>query len=165
MSVSIASLVADYQIGLAGHLGAASTVTKDNPAISIAVTMNKVLAALLGFLSVAMVSIEHVLRGSAAAEVLRWTMTAIRYHQVGALMVTMIGLALLIRPDMPCASALARSGWLFVAGTLLFSFSIYAAAVSGLEILTYITPVGGVTLMIAWLSLAWTASGRERGGA
>lgn len=122
--------------------------------------MNKVLVAgaLLGFLSVAIgASIEHVLRGSADDEVLRWTMTAIRYHQVGALMTTMIGLALLVRPDIRAASGLARSGWLFVVGTVLFSFSIYAAAVSGLEILTYITPVGGVTLMIAWLSLAWAA--------
>jgi len=122
--------------------------------------MNKVLVAgaLLGFLSVAVgASIEHVLRGGTDPEVLRWAMTAIRYHQVGALVTTMIGLALLVRPDLRVASGLARSGWLFVAGTLLFSFSIYAAAVSGLEVLTYVTPVGGVTLMIAWLSLAWTA--------
>jgi uncharacterized membrane protein YgdD (TMEM256/DUF423 family) len=102
-------------------------------------------------------SIEHMLRGSADAEVLRWTMTAIRYHQVGALVITMIGLALLVRPDIPVAAGLVRSGWLFVAGTLLFSFSIYAAALSGVEALTYLTPVGGVTLMLAWLSLAWTA--------
>jgi len=123
-------------------------------------TMNKVLAAgaLLGFLSVAIgASIEHVLRGNADAEVLRWTMTAIRYHQVGALVVTMIGLALLVRPDVAAAAGLARSGWLFVAGTLLFSFSIYAAAVTGVEALTYLTPVGGITLMVAWLSLLWPA--------
>lgn len=127
--------------------------------------MNKVLAAgtLLGFLSVAIgASIEHVLRGNADAEVLRWTMTAIRYHQVGALAITMIGLALLVRPDMASARALARSGWLFVLGTLLFSFSIYAAALTGVEALTYITPVGGITLMVAWLSLAWAALGSDR---
>lgn len=129
--------------------------------------MNKVLAAgaLLGFLSVAIgASIEHVLRGNADAEVLRWTMTAIRYHQVGALVTTMIGLALLASPAASVANALARSAWLFVAGTLLFSFSIYAAAVSGVELLTWITPVGGVTLMIAWLSLAWAAlrAGKDR---
>ncbi|MFO7762459.1 MAG: DUF423 domain-containing protein [Wenzhouxiangellaceae bacterium] len=129
--------------------------------------MNKVLAAgaLLGFLSVAIgASIEHVLRGNADAEVLRWTMTAIRYHQVGALVTTMIGLALLAGPAASVANALARSGWLFVAGTLLFSFSIYAAAVTGVEQLTWITPVGGVTLMIAWLSLAWAAlrAGKDR---
>ena len=128
--------------------------------------MNKlfVAGALLGFLSVAIgASIEHVLRGSADAEVLRWTMTAIRYHQVGALVVTTIGLALLVRPDIRVAPGLARSGWLFVTGTLLFSFSIYATAVSGLEILTYVTPVGGVTLMIAWLSLAWAGFGAGQG--
>lgn len=129
--------------------------------------MNKVLAAgaLLGFLSVAIgASIEHVLRGNADAEVLRWTMTAIRYHQVGALVTTMIGLALLAGPAGSVANALARSGWLFVAGTLLFSFSIYAAAATGVEQLTWITPVGGVTLMIAWLSLAWAAlrAGKDR---
>lgn len=119
--------------------------------------MNKLLVAgaLLGFLSVAIgASIEHVLRGEAGAEVLRWAMTAIRYNQVGALVITMIGLALLLRPAMPAARWLARSGWLFVAGTLMFSFSIYAAAVTGLEMLTYLTPVGGVTLMLAWLALA-----------
>ena len=122
--------------------------------------MNKVLAAgaLLGFLSVAIgASIEHVLRGNVDDEVLRWTMTAIRYHQIGALVITMIGLALLVRPDAPATGGLVRSAWLFVAGTLLFSFSIYAAALSGVEALTYLTPIGGVALMIAWLSLAWTA--------
>lgn len=121
--------------------------------------MNKLLAAgaLLGFLSVAIgASIEHVLRGQVDAEVARWTMTAIRYHQVGALVVTMLGLALLVRPEMRVASGLVRSGWLFVAGTLLFSVSIYVAAVSGIEALTMVTPFGGITLMLAWLSLAWT---------
>lgn len=129
--------------------------------------MNKILAAgaLLGFLSVAIgASIEHLLRAGTDAEVLRWTMTAIRYHQVGALVITMIGLALMVRPDVPMASALARSGWLFVAGTVMFSFSIYAAALSGLESLTYLTPVGGITLMIAWLSLAWAGVGAARRG-
>ncbi|HKL50618.1 MAG TPA: DUF423 domain-containing protein [Wenzhouxiangellaceae bacterium] len=129
--------------------------------------MNKVLAAgaLLGFLSVAIgASIEHVLRGNVQEEVLRWTMTAIRYHQVGALVITAIGLALLTRPDSAAAASLTRSGWLFVAGTLLFSFSIYAAALTGVEALTYLTPVGGVTLMLAWLSLLWPAlaMGRRR---
>lgn len=51
-----------------------------------------------------------------------------------------------------------------MAGTLLFSFSIYAAAISGVEGLTYLTPFGGVALMLAWLSLAWVAlkAGRLR---
>ena len=43
-------------------------------------------------------------------------MTGIRYRQVGALVITMIGLALRIRLDMTSAGAFARSGWLFVAG-------------------------------------------------
>lgn len=128
--------------------------------------MNKLLAvgALLGFLSVAIgASVEHILRGTADAEILRWTATAIRYHQVGALIITAIGLALLVRPELACAPGLKRAGWVFVVGTLLFSFSIYAAALSGIEALTYLTPFGGVALMIAWLLLAWTAIRAAKG--
>jgi len=122
--------------------------------------MNRILitGAVFGFLSVAVgASIGHVVRGAAAAERLRWAMTAIRYHQVGALMVTMIGLALWARPGLARETWLARSGWLFTAGTVLFSFSLYAAVISGIETLTYLTPVGGITLMAAWLALVTAA--------
>jgi len=122
--------------------------------------MNRILitGALLGFLAVvAGASADHVVRGSADAETLRSVMTAIRYHQLGALLVTMVGLALLVRPDLPAAPILARAGWLFAVGTVLFSFGIYAAALSGIDRLTWITPIGGLTLMAAWLALGWAA--------
>jgi len=83
--------------------------------------------------------------------------TAVRYHQLGALVVVVVGLALQAGLPQSFGRRLAISGGLFVAGTLLFSFSIYAAALSGVEALTWLTPVGGITLMLAWLSLAWAA--------
>jgi len=35
----------------------------------------------------------------------------------------------------------------------MFSFSIYASITFGIPQLVYITPVGGVTIMISWVSL------------
>jgi uncharacterized membrane protein YgdD (TMEM256/DUF423 family) len=127
--------------------------------------MNRVLltGALLGFLSVAIGAMaEHLFRPRVDDEVFRWVMTAIRYHQVGSLIVTALGLALLVDLSRTLRFRLSLSGWLFVAGTLGFSFSIYASALTGIEALTYLTPLGGVTLMGAWLVLAWAALGVRR---
>ena len=52
---------------------------------------------------------------------------------------------------------LARaSGWLFVAGTVLFSGSLYALALSGERSLGAVTPLGGICLIAGWLCLALT---------
>jgi uncharacterized membrane protein YgdD (TMEM256/DUF423 family) len=52
----------------------------------------------------------------------------------------------------------ARAGWLFLAGTVLFSGSLYALALSGLRWLGAITPLGGVAFLAGWLCLAIAAS-------
>lgn len=110
--------------------------------------------AALGFLSVAIgASAEHLLQARVTDEVFRWVMTAIRYHQVGALVITGIGLTLLSPLPSARAARLQRAAWAFIAGTLLFSFSIYLAALSGVEALTKLTPLGGLTLMLGWLLL------------
>jgi uncharacterized membrane protein YgdD (TMEM256/DUF423 family) len=49
------------------------------------------------------------------------------------------------------------AGWLFVAGTVLFSFSLYALALSGVRALGAVTPFGGVAFIAGWLALAWAA--------
>lgn len=127
--------------------------------------MNPVLlgGALLGLSSVIVgAAAEHTLQARVDPEVFRWVMTAIRYHQVGALVMTAVGLALLTPLPTATAGPLRLAGWLFLAGTLLFSVSIYLAALSGIHALTMATPVGGVTLMLAWSTLAW-AAWRHRG--
>lgn len=50
----------------------------------------------------------------------------------------------------------APSGWLFVAGTLLFSGSLYALSLSGLRWFGAITPVGGLCFLAGWAWLGWT---------
>jgi len=51
-----------------------------------------------------------------------------------------------------------RAGWLFVAGTVLFSGSLYALALTGVRWLGAITPLGGAAFLAGWLCLAWGAS-------
>lgn len=42
----------------------------------------------------------------------------------------------------------------FIIGTLLFSGSLYALALSGIKVLGAITPVGGIAFLLGWLLLA-----------
>ena len=120
--------------------------------------MNPILlfGALLGLLSVIIgASAEHLLQARVDEEVWRWVMTAVRYHQVGAVVVTAIGLAL--AADARAASRLRLAAGFLIAGTILFSFSIYAAALTGMHGLTYVTPLGGVALMFGWVLMIWAA--------
>jgi uncharacterized membrane protein YgdD (TMEM256/DUF423 family) len=45
-------------------------------------------------------------------------------------------------------------GWLFVAGTLVFSGSLYALSLTGVRWLGAITPLGGLAFLAGWLCLA-----------
>jgi uncharacterized membrane protein YgdD (TMEM256/DUF423 family) len=49
------------------------------------------------------------------------------------------------------------AGWLFVAGTVLFSGSLYAMALTGISLLGMITPLGGLAFIAGWVCLAWCA--------
>lgn len=111
--------------------------------------------ALLGLLSVIVGAMAD--HGAWAETMADSVATAIRYHQLGAVMAVIAGVAVLIPAAEPAQPILRLAGWLFVAGIVLFSFSIYTAAFSGVRALTYITPFGGVTMMLAWLALAWAA--------
>jgi uncharacterized membrane protein YgdD (TMEM256/DUF423 family) len=71
------------------------------------------------------------------------------------------GLALLavawLSSQMP-SRWITASGWLFVVGTVLFSGSLYALALTSNNRLGMITPFGGVALLAGWASLgigAW----------
>ena len=60
----------------------------------------------------------------------------------------------------PPASALnsraARwAGWLFIAGIVIFSGSLYLLVLSGQKWLGAVTPLGGLAFLAGWLCLAW----------
>ncbi|MCT8334320.1 DUF423 domain-containing protein [Leptospira sp. 85282-16] len=45
------------------------------------------------------------------------------------------------------------ANWSFLLGILIFSFSLYALAITGIKILGAITPIGGVSFLIGWICL------------
>jgi uncharacterized membrane protein YgdD (TMEM256/DUF423 family) len=55
-------------------------------------------------------------------------------------------------------AAAAWAGWLFVVGTVLFSGSLYALALSGVRVLGAVTPFGGVAFLAGWVALALAAA-------
>jgi uncharacterized membrane protein YgdD (TMEM256/DUF423 family) len=54
-------------------------------------------------------------------------------------------------------AASAAAGWLFVAGTVLFSGSLYVLALSGARWLGMVAPLGGLAFLAGWACLAWSA--------
>ena len=114
-----------------------------------------ILGALLGFISFAFGAYaEHGLREAVTEKHFRFLMTAIRYNQVHAVVIAAIGLALLNGGKLSNVPALKWSGLLFIIGTVMFSFSIYLSVSLDIPSLVNITPVGGITIMAAWLMLA-----------
>jgi uncharacterized membrane protein YgdD (TMEM256/DUF423 family) len=49
------------------------------------------------------------------------------------------------------------SGWLFVAGIVVFSGTLYVLALTGTRWLGAITPLGGLAFLAGWTCLAWAA--------
>lgn len=122
--------------------------------------MNKAVAAgaLLGLMAVVAGALTgHGPIAGLDADSLRSLMTAMRYHQWGAVMIVVTGLAGSVVDSKAVAVRLDLSSWLFVAGTLLFSFSIYARMLLGLDWLGPVTPLGGLCLMAGWAVLGWAA--------
>jgi uncharacterized membrane protein YgdD (TMEM256/DUF423 family) len=63
------------------------------------------------------------------------------------------------------AGGAAIAAWLFLAGGLIFSGSLYALALGAPRIMGAVTPIGGLLLLAGWLVLAWSAFAGTRSGA
>ena len=112
------------------------------------------LGSLCGFLGVALGAFgAHALKGRLDADLLAAFEVGVRYQMYHALALLAVGWACTRWPG----SVLTASGWLFVAGMVIFSGSLYALALSGARWLGAITPLGGLVLLAGWLCLAWAA--------
>ena len=77
--------------------------------------------------------------------------TAVHYQGLQATALVLFGLSLQLRPRR------CLGGWGLLAGSVIFSGSLYALVLSGLRWLGAITPVGGVLMILGWLAFAWSA--------
>ena len=115
-------------------------------------------AAIGGFLSVAAGAIAaHLVNGDPrAAELLR---TGALYGLIHAVALIGVAAVALTRRDRP-SPLLAVSGWSFAGGVFLFSFSLFALALTGSTWFAEVTPVGGAALLIGWAALGLFAARR-----
>jgi uncharacterized membrane protein YgdD (TMEM256/DUF423 family) len=93
----------------------------------------------------------HGLRGRLTPDLLDVFETAARYqmyHALALLAVAWVG-------DRWPGGASVVAGWLFVAGIVVFSGSLYLLSLTGTRWLGAITPLGGAAFLAGWLALAW----------
>ena len=95
----------------------------------------------------------HALRARLSPELLAVFETGARYQMYHALGLFAAAWAVTRWPG-PWP---VRAGWLFVVGTLLFSGSLYALALSGVRWLGAVTPFGGVAFLAGWACLVLAA--------
>jgi uncharacterized membrane protein YgdD (TMEM256/DUF423 family) len=92
----------------------------------------------------------HGLKTRLSAEMLTVFETGVRYQLYHAFGLIAVAWALARWPG----NLMATSGWLFVAGTILFSGSLYLLSLTGQRWLGAITPLGGLAFIAGWLCLA-----------
>ena len=112
------------------------------------------LGAASAFIAVALGAFAaHGLKARLGADLLAAFETGVRYQMFHALALLAVAWACTRWPG----ELVSASGWLFVAGTVLFSGSLYALALSGVRGLGMVTPFGGLAFLSGWLCLAWAA--------
>ena len=112
------------------------------------------LGSLAAFLAVALGAFgAHGLKSRLAPEMLAIFDVGVRYQVYHALALLAVAWAAARWPG-PWVQA---AGWLFLAGIVIFSGSLYALSLTGVRWLAAITPLGGVAFLAGWACLAWGA--------
>jgi uncharacterized membrane protein YgdD (TMEM256/DUF423 family) len=100
----------------------------------------------------------HALKARLDPDMLANFETGARYQMYHALALLAVAWAV---ARWPGVSLPPLAGWLFVAGIVLFSGSLYLMALTGMRWLGAVTPVGGAAFLAGWVCLilgAWRAS-------
>jgi len=111
------------------------------------------LGAINAFLCVAFGAFgAHGLKQKLSVDMLAVYQTGVQYHFYHSLGLIVVGLVLL---HFPKSRYILLSGWLMLAGIVLFSTSLYALSLTEIRALGAITPFGGIAFLSAWLLLAY----------
>jgi uncharacterized membrane protein YgdD (TMEM256/DUF423 family) len=112
-------------------------------------------AALSGFIAVSAGAFGA--HGAAEPQAKALLETGAHYQMVHAL--AAMACAILERHGLRRA---VLAGWSFVAGGMLFSFSLYFIAIGQPPVIGVVTPIGGLLMLLGWASLALSAMGVVR---
>lgn len=96
----------------------------------------------------------HGLKGRVSPDLLAVWQTGVQYHLIHALGLLLVGI---LSRMMPESALLGYAGWSLLAGTLLFSGSLYVLVLSDVRAYGMITPLGGLAFLAGWLLLAVAA--------
>lgn len=120
--------------------------------------MNKkqiIIAATMGALGVALGAFgAHGLKSILTPELLETYKTGILYHLIHA--------AVLLAISLNSKYNISSPFYFIFIGIILFSFSLYAYALSGIKLFAMITPIGGVSLIIGWLLLIYSVNNNNQ---
>ncbi len=114
------------------------------------------IAALLGGSAVGLGAFgAHALKERLSERSLEIFETATRYQMYHALALLLVGVLMTrSQTDQPFLMA---SGWAFLVGVGLFCGSLYTLSFSGIKWLGAVAPLGGLALMVGWVSIAIAA--------
>ena len=114
--------------------------------------MNKtqiIIAGIMGFLAVALGAFgAHGLKNIVTPDLLETYKTGVLYHLVHS--VVLLTLALY-------GKTFNKSFWTIFTGVSLFSFSLYIYVITGFKFLVFVTPIGGVIMLVGWLLIIYEA--------
>ncbi len=93
----------------------------------------------------------HALRASLGPQLLTTFETGVRYQMYHGLGLLALAWAIGRWPE----RRLAPAAWLLLAGTIVFSGSLYLVVLTGFRWFGAVTPFGGVALIAGWALAAW----------
>ena len=110
-----------------------------------------VFAAFVGGLGVALGAFgTHGLRGNMEPHLMEAYQTAVQYQLIHALALIGVALTIVLLGPKP---SFVISAYSFLVGIILFSGSLYVLALTDMTSLGLVTPLGGLCLIVGWLSL------------
>jgi uncharacterized membrane protein YgdD (TMEM256/DUF423 family) len=93
----------------------------------------------------------HALKASLSPKMLETFETGVRYQMYHGLGLLAVAWAISRWPE----RRLAQAAWLLLAGTVVFSGSLYVLVLTGARWFGVVTPFGGVMLIAGWALVAW----------
>ena len=104
------------------------------------------IGAIFGFLGVALGAFgAHLLKNNLTPEVMDTYKTGILYQLIHAVVLISIGFSGIQK--------YFRSAYFFIAGTVLFSISLYIYSIFNIKFFAMFAPFGGASFMIGWIIL------------
>ena len=105
-----------------------------------------IISVVSGFTAVAIGAFgAHGLREKLSTEMLEVYKTGVFYHFIHTVVLLILAVTNYMRTRI--------ASLFFLAGIILFSFSLYIYSTSGIRFFAMVTPVGGVSFLIGWFWL------------